>query len=315
MPTYDKVNPTTGAHYYDSPGNGGIWHIYHDGHKVFVADPVKPLYTGWGSGGTPAPAAPAPVTPPAVVGSTAQPTTGGTPTPAPAPNPIQKAEQLAHPFGSTGGTPAPVPTPPAVVGSTAQPTVGPGSSGSSTFGSTGGTPAPTTSTPAPAPNPIQKAEQLAHPFGGAPAVSTAVVTSGPQPASNSPTVGGATHVVVHGDTLSGIAAANGLSVSKLEALNPQIKNPNLIFPGQTVNLGGGTPTSGVTGGNPSSTDFPKSSSYQSSGSVSGGTGTETPINKSGGWGSGTGNVPADPAKGAINVATNQDTNPLGKYKK
>lgn len=46
------------------------------------------------------------------------------------------------------------------------------------------------------------------------------------------------HVVVTGDTLSGIAAAAGASLGAVEAANPQIANPDLIFTGQTVNLPG-----------------------------------------------------------------------------
>jgi murein DD-endopeptidase MepM/ murein hydrolase activator NlpD len=45
-----------------------------------------------------------------------------------------------------------------------------------------------------------------------------------------------THTVVRGDTLSGIAAKNGLTLAQVIALNPQIENPNLIYPGQTVYL-------------------------------------------------------------------------------
>ncbi len=47
-------------------------------------------------------------------------------------------------------------------------------------------------------------------------------------------------VTVHrGDTLSGIARENGVSLSALIAANPQIRNPNLIYAGQTVHLPGG----------------------------------------------------------------------------
>jgi murein DD-endopeptidase MepM/ murein hydrolase activator NlpD len=45
-----------------------------------------------------------------------------------------------------------------------------------------------------------------------------------------------TYTVVSGDTLSGIAAAHGLTLAQIIALNPQIENPNLIYPGQTVYL-------------------------------------------------------------------------------
>jgi LysM repeat protein len=49
------------------------------------------------------------------------------------------------------------------------------------------------------------------------------------------------YTVKHGDTLSGIAASHGMSVGQLQSLNPQIKNPDMIFPGQSVNLGKGRP--------------------------------------------------------------------------
>jgi spore coat assembly protein SafA len=51
------------------------------------------------------------------------------------------------------------------------------------------------------------------------------------------------HTVRSGDTLSGIAQSSGVSLSALIAANPQIANPNLIYPGQRVHIpgsGGGT---------------------------------------------------------------------------
>jgi LysM repeat protein len=42
------------------------------------------------------------------------------------------------------------------------------------------------------------------------------------------------YTVVAGDTLSDIAQAFGISLSALEALNHQIKYPDLIFPGQVI---------------------------------------------------------------------------------
>jgi LysM domain len=44
--------------------------------------------------------------------------------------------------------------------------------------------------------------------------------------------------VVAGDTLSGIASAHGDSLGAVEAANPQIGNPNLIYVGNTVNIPG-----------------------------------------------------------------------------
>ncbi len=42
--------------------------------------------------------------------------------------------------------------------------------------------------------------------------------------------------VYMGNTLSAIAAQNGLTLAQLTALNPQIPNPNLILVGQTIYL-------------------------------------------------------------------------------
>lgn len=49
--------------------------------------------------------------------------------------------------------------------------------------------------------------------------------------------GAGTYTVVTGDTLSGIAANHGQSLSQIEHDNPQIKNFNLIYSGQKINLG------------------------------------------------------------------------------
>lgn len=45
------------------------------------------------------------------------------------------------------------------------------------------------------------------------------------------------HQVVKGDTLWDLAVRYGLSLGELIALNPQIKNPNLIYPGDEVRVG------------------------------------------------------------------------------
>lgn len=44
------------------------------------------------------------------------------------------------------------------------------------------------------------------------------------------------HTVVHGDTLWAIAQQYNLSLTQLIARNPQIKNPNLILPGEKVRV-------------------------------------------------------------------------------
>lgn len=50
------------------------------------------------------------------------------------------------------------------------------------------------------------------------------------------------YTVVKGDTLSKIAKKNNLSLQTLLALNPQIKNPNRIYPGQKIVVGHTTKT-------------------------------------------------------------------------
>jgi len=84
-----------------------------------------------------------------------------------------------------------------------------------------------------------------------------------------------TQTVKSGDTLSQIAASNGMTLSALEALNPQITNPNMIHPGDSINLsqgattsantntqgnGGGTQTNGTTGQNGGQTGSPQGGS-------------------------------------------------------
>jgi spore coat assembly protein SafA len=58
------------------------------------------------------------------------------------------------------------------------------------------------------------------------------VSSRYQPAANE----WQTHTVERGDTLSEIAEKNGVSLSALIAANPQIKNPDLIYPGEKISI-------------------------------------------------------------------------------
>jgi tyrosinase len=54
----------------------------------------------------------------------------------------------------------------------------------------------------------------------------------------------ARYVVHTGDTLSAIAKRFGVSLAALEAANPQISDPDSIFPGQVVGVPGGSPGPG-----------------------------------------------------------------------
>ena len=69
---------------------------------------------------------------------------------------------------------------------------------------------------------------------------TVHVPGSSQPAATS-------HTVQRGDTLSGIAQQYGVSLSALIGANPQIANPNLIYPGQTVQVPNGSSGGGVNG--------------------------------------------------------------------
>ena len=51
-----------------------------------------------------------------------------------------------------------------------------------------------------------------------------------------PAPGGKTYTVEFGDSLDSIAGKFGVSVEALEAANPQITDPNLIFPGEVINI-------------------------------------------------------------------------------
>jgi hypothetical protein len=73
-----------------------------------------------------------------------------------------------------------------------------------------------------------------------------------------------THTVQPGDTLSGIAASAGVPLTKVEAANSWIKNPNLIYVGQKINVPDGR--SGITPAAPTYYQAPASSSTSSEGS-------------------------------------------------
>ncbi|MFY9223123.1 MAG: TIGR02594 family protein [Blastocatellia bacterium] len=65
------------------------------------------------------------------------------------------------------------------------------------------------------------------------------------PSNNSTNSSSNTYTVKKGDTLSEIAKDAGVSLSSVIKSNPQIKNPNLIYPGQQINM----PSAGGNTGN------------------------------------------------------------------
>ena len=58
--------------------------------------------------------------------------------------------------------------------------------------------------------------------------------SAPQTEGGTTAPGGRTHTVARGETLWGIAQAWGVTLGELLAKNPQLKNPNVIQPGQVL---------------------------------------------------------------------------------
>lgn len=75
----------------------------------------------------------------------------------------------------------------------------------------------------------------------APAKSSATPA---KPAAPKPSTSG-TYTVLTGDSLSEIAVAHGVSLSALEKANPQIIDPNKIFPGQVLHLPSGSKASAL----------------------------------------------------------------------
>lgn len=67
--------------------------------------------------------------------------------------------------------------------------------------------------------------------------NSAQVSQGGQSGQASQSAGVKLHQVARGDTLWALASRYGLSLERLLELNPQIKNPNLIYPGDEVRVG------------------------------------------------------------------------------
>lgn len=85
-------------------------------------------------------------------------------------------------------------------------------------------------------------------YAGASLYLPTAQSAAPAPAPISPTPtptptpsAGSSYSVRSGETLSGIAKAQGTTVDELMRLNPSIKNPNLIYSGQSLNLPNASP--------------------------------------------------------------------------
>ncbi|MCD9028468.1 LysM peptidoglycan-binding domain-containing protein [Luteimonas sp. BDR2-5] len=75
-------------------------------------------------------------------------------------------------------------------------------------------------------------------------MNMAISGIGAQSTASSAGGGGRTHTIQYGESLSGIASRYGVSVQQLMSANPQIRNPDVIYPGDRLALPGGSGGSG-----------------------------------------------------------------------
>lgn len=146
--------------------------------------------------------------------------------------------------------------------------------------------------------------------------STATITNSPasiQPANRmraiGPDAGRNQYTVVHGDTLSGIAQANGVPLAEVIAANPSIQDPNLIMPGQEINLPSGQ-QGAIAPAADSGPTFPTSSTYAAPDPTNQHHLDDATAEKLAGWANVAGEVANDPVKGVIDAAAaHVDTDP------
>lgn len=98
------------------------------------------------------------------------------------------------------------------------------------------------------------------PSAGSSAKATAGTSgyTGTGKSTTTTTSGGTVYTVQKGDNLSVIAQKYGVSLAALEAANPQITNPNLIYPGQHVSIPTGT---GISSAGTSSSSYSGATVY------------------------------------------------------
>lgn len=95
----------------------------------------------------------------------------------------------------------------------------------------------------------------------------------PNPALHSPQDSANTDVVEHGDTLSAIAQRNGVSLQALIKANPQIVNPDVIYPGDALNIPDGGEAPSTAAGAQAPSAAPSAAPTQSGGASANGTHT------------------------------------------
>lgn len=282
---------TIGSDKTDTKGNPGTYHIYEPDSKGKVAKLFIPSNTG-GSGFGDTQQHPASH---AITGSLASPA------------PAAPQDSTFHPTGATppvtGIPPAPTPGHNPLSGIAVAPNETPAA------------PVPSShidspSNPAASPSAPTHSSQLPEGAMSAPDETPTLATpiAGRMRAIG-PDVGGGQYTVVHGDTMSGIAQANGVSLSDVIAANPGIQDPNLIMPGQQINLPEGQ-QGAVAPVADSGPTFPTSSTYATPDPASQHQLDDGAAEKLAGWANVAGEVANDPIKGVIDAAAaHVDTDP------
>ena len=122
------------------------------------------------------------------------------------------------------------------------------------------------------------------------------------------------YLVQPGDTLSGIAASHGVSLAAVESANPQIRNFNIIYQGQSLQVPSGDHTSSLAPVQGSAQNAPVQKHNVTPAPVSWSTPTQAPaqsstVTSSGGSGSGgLDDVPGVPQSFAACVASQESGN-------
>jgi LysM repeat protein len=121
------------------------------------------------------------------------------------------------------------------------------------------------------------------------------------------------YLVQPGDTLSGIAASHGVSLAAVESANPQIRNFNIIYQGQSIQVPSGDHTSSLASVQGSAQNAPVQKHNVTPAPVSWSTPTQAPaqsstVTSSGGSGSGgLDDVPGVPQSFAACVASRESS--------
>lgn len=280
----------------DSKGNHGTWHyqVDHNGlitRSVFVADDPTPQVVAQ------TPQVTVPIAPVAAAPPASEPSHLGA-------NEIKVNHSIDKSDGNTigGSNPSNIEVVGGFQAEVTTPTDKPATS------QTGGMQAPDEPVPALSNNP-NYFPAMTNSSNPAPGMTFNSTASSRRSSGGTSAPTGGSYTVKSGDTLSGIAHANGLSLNEIEKLNPHIKNPNLIHPGEKINLGGyATPLESGSSMNPLA-GAPTNSTYPPVENKNVSIAESMDANKLGGFTGDAGNLATDPTNKIFAPVRDVDTNP------